>query len=192
MTPSPVSTEGPMSHRQLSRGSWLAVAVAALALVVVIGALIPTIRDVLSPGPKTAAEAEQDQERRIDQQAERLEKHLALARGRSMFVVPPPPNALAEGEAAEEEAEQVAEGPAPKPTRYGGPDPIAIIYNTVWFSDSSMVAVGKERSGIRVVSVDGAPWSVRLRWREVEFDVPIFENTTPSFLQQKSESRGRP
>lgn len=192
MTPPPVSHGSPFTHRQLSRLSWGAIVIAVLGVVAIVSALVPTVRDLVRPGPRTAEEAEQDQERRIDQQAERLEKHLALAQGRSMFVVPPPPNALAEGEAGAAEPEEVAEGPAPKPTRYGGPDPIAIINNTVWFSDSSMIGVGKERSGIRVVSVDRAPWSVRLRWREVEFDVPIFENTTPSFLQKKSESRGRP
>ena len=184
MTPAPNNPAPVTTHaRDLSLFSWLAVLVAAITAAIIFGALVPSVRDILAPGPETAREAEQDQERRIEQFNERMAQSLALAQGRSMFVVPPAPDAVAQEEAAKAAAaEKAADGPAPKPTRYGGPDPIAIINDTVWFSDSTMVPVGKERGGIRVVSVRNAPWSVRLRWREVEFDVPIFENTTPSFL----------
>lgn len=191
MKPAPLPTNAPATHRDLSLVAWCAIILVGLASLAVGRALVPTVRDLLTPGPETVSAAEQDFERRIGEFHEAASGNLALAQGRSMFVVPPPPNALAESDQPEQEAE-VSEGPAPTPTRYGGPDPIAVINNAVWFSDSTVVSVGRERSGIRVVSVDNAPWSVRLRWREVEFDVEIFENTTQTFLQQNSESRGRP
>ena len=191
MTPAPMPTNAPATHRHLSLLAWGAILMVGLTALAVGRALVPTVRDLLTPGPKTASAAEQDFERRIGEFHEAASENLALAQGRSMFVVPPPPNAIAEADQPEPEAE-VAEGPAPTPTRYGGPDPIAVINNAVWFSDSTDVPVGRERSGVEVVSVDNAPWTVRLRWREVEFDVEIFENTTQTFLQQNSESRGRP
>jgi len=191
MTPTAPNPNAPITHRDLTRLAWCAIAVVVVAVLAFASELVPTLRVVVSPGPRTAGEAEQDQERRVGQFNERQTRYLAQAQGRSMFVVPPPPNELAAGEKPAEEETPDAEGPAPKPSRYAGPDPIAVINNAVWFSDSTVVAVGKERSGVRVVSVDDAPWSVRLRWREVEFDVPIFENTTQSFLT-KPESRGRP
>ena len=187
-TPHP--SNAPFTRRDLSMLSWVAIAVAALALFALISALAPTVVALLTPGPESAEAAEQDQERRIAQYNERLAKSLALAQGRSMFVVPPAPDAIAQAEKDKAKAAEAAdEGPAP--TRYTGPDPIAVINNTVWFSDSTSVPLGKERAGIRVVSVDRAPWSVRLKWRNVEFDVPIFENTTPSFLT-KSTTSARP
>lgn len=189
MTKAPPSSTGPFTHRDLSPLSWAAIIIAAIALLALATSLGPTVIALVTPGPESAEAAEQDQERRIAQYNERIAKSLALAQGRSMFVVPPAPDAIAQAEKDKAKPEAAADGPAP--TRYTGPDPIAVINNTVWFSDSTSVAVGKERNGIRVVSVARAPWSVRLKWRNVEFDVPIFENTTPSFLT-KSNPPARP
>lgn len=183
----PTPSNAPFTRRDLSMLSWVAIAVAGLALLALATSLTPTLVALVTPGPDSAEAAEQDQERRIAQYNERLAKSLALSQGRSMFVVPPAPDAIAQAEEDKARAAAAAdEGPAP--TRYTGPDPIAVINDTVWFSDSTSVPLGKERGGIRVVSLNRAPWSVRLKWRNVEFDVPIFENTTPSFLTKSSTS----
>jgi len=185
MTQAPPNANVPYTHRDLSPLAWAAIGVGAIALLALGSALWPTLVAIVTPGPESAEAAEQDQERRIAQFNERLVHALALAQGRSMFVVPPAPDAIAQAEREKAKAAAAAPDEGPAPARYSGPDPIAVINNTVWFSDSTQIAVGKERGGIRVVSVDRAPWTVRLKWRNVEFDVPIFENTTPSFLSKK-------
>ncbi len=191
MTGAPIPPSAPFTHRELSRLAWTASIIAGIAVLALGSALWPTLVALVTPGPESAEAAEQDQERRIAQQAERLAKSLALAQGRSMFVVPPAPDAIAQAEKEKAKATAATcEGPAL--ARYSGPDPIAVINDTVWFSDSTSVAVGKERGGIRVVSVARAPWSVRLKWRNVEFDVPIFENTTPTFLTKPTTTSARP
>jgi hypothetical protein len=45
----------------------------------------------------------------------------------------------------------------------------------------TLTAGGEGRQGVEVLSTN-LPWSVKLRWREVEFDVQLFERTTQQFL----------
>ncbi len=112
----------------------------------------------------------------LEAQGEAFEADLALAldrvHGRSLFWQmgdrpadpPPPPPAPPPRDP----------GPPPLPTRYGGPDVIAMINGQVWLSNGDRIGVGEEAGGVEVVSLS-APWYATLLWDGVEFDVPLFE-----------------
>ncbi len=100
--------------------------------------------------------------------------------GRSMFfrppAPPPPPPPVRDPEPRPDP------GPPPKPTRYGGPEIIAMIDGHVWFDNGNILEVGGEGDGeIRVVDWS-PPWSARVEWEEVEFDVELFKRTSEQYL----------
>ena len=161
-------------------GTWGAMALGAivLATVAVVVSGWSLARDAVTLRPESVAPTEAEVQ---EGYASAMEARLAQIRGRAMFFVPPAPAEVAE---QEEEAPE-DEGPAPKPTRYGGPDVVAVANGAVWFSNERRVAVGDEGAGVRVVSIDGSPWSVRLEWRGEEFDVQVFERTTDRFLNKE-------
>ena len=126
---------------------------------------------------------------------ERLELAQRRVDGRSLFFTPPRPRPPA--------PPPVRVDPPPRgptiPTRYAGPQVIAIINNLVWFDDGSKLAPkpvdvsgsdgvdAGSMNGLAVWSVD-PPWSVRVWWsgREWTLDlfernvlVPMFEPPTP-------------
>lgn len=162
-------------------GTWGMVALGAIVLVFVVASVTgwTFVRDAWTLRPESVAPTEAEVQ---EGYASAMEERLAQIRGRSMFFVPPAPAEVAEQE--NEEAPE-DEGPAPKPTRYGGPDVVAVVNGAVWFTNERRVPVGEEEGGVRVVSVENSPWTVRLEWRGVEFDVPVFERTTGRFLKQE-------
>lgn len=176
----------PNGGRRLGRVSWLALALAvaaAAALAVTVG---PLVRALLIPAPGDAGEEAQERRQRLESYRRSMEDRVAQAIGRSMFWVPPAPDA-AEEAGEEPEAEPEPAGPPPRPSRYGGPEVIAVINGAVWFENDDVVRVGESAGGVGVVSVDGSPWTVRLTWRGVEFDVEIFERTTQRFLAPRRD-----
>ena len=50
---------------------------------------------------------------------------------------------------------------------------------------------GEGKRGIRVVSTS-APWSARVEWKEVEFDVELFKRTTERYLDPLEPGTGAP
>lgn len=170
---------------------WVAIIVIVLGLVIAFGGARGLVMAWLEKSVGDSDRARAEQEQRLEQYAEETTSRLAQVKGRSMFFVPPSPEELvAEDEPEPEPDPVVDEGPAPKPTRYGGPAVIAVVNNSVWIASGEMIGIGEEAEGVRVVNVDDAPWSVRLEWREVEFDVPLFERTTPRFLRTSESSSG--
>jgi len=94
--------------------------------------------------------------------------------GRSLFFVPsapppPPPPAVAEAD----RPPPAPPPPPPPPARYGGPQIVALINDTVWFAGGEKVAAGESGGGVRVIAVD-APWSAKVEWSGVEFEVDLF------------------
>lgn len=160
----------------------VALGVALLAIVVLCVSGWPLVRDALTRRVGDVAELEAEQEKQVGLYTSAMEERVKQINGRSMFFVPPAP-----AEVAEKEKEPEDEGPAPEPTRYGGPDVIAVVNGTVWFGNDRRIAVGEERDGIKVVSVGESPWSVKLEWRGVEFDVQVFERTTGRFLEKEED-----
>ena len=70
----------------------------------------------------------------------------------------------------------------PPPSRYGGPSIAYVWDDRVTFeNDMTLTAGGEGQSGVEVLSTN-LPWSVKVRWRGVEFDVQLFERTTSDFL----------
>ena len=122
---------------------------------------------LLAPTP-AALEAKSEEKRQAEQQAGVFAGYVTQIDGRSLFIVPAPPST----EVAEETPEETI---PTAPTRYGGPGVIAAINGAVWFSDGTRRVVGEaEKDGLAVVSVN-APWDIGVRWRGVEFTVPVFE-----------------
>jgi len=161
-------------------GTWGTLALGAMVLALVFVGVTgwALVRDAAMLRPESVAPAEAEVQEGYESA---MEERLAQVRGRSMFFVPPAPAEVAE----EVEETPEDEGPAPKPTRYAGPDIVAVVNGAVWFANERRVAVGEEGGGVRVVSVDGSPWSVRLEWRGEEFDVQVFERTTDRFLTKE-------
>lgn len=102
--------------------------------------------------------------------AESIQKHAdAIAwdrdqfRGRSLFFIPLKPD---ERPVVTETAK-----------RYEGPSLSMFINGTAYFSDGQKVSAAEpEGKSLRFIRAT-PPWSVRVRWRGTEFDVPIFEKT---------------
>lgn len=105
-----------------------------------------------------------------------IEGMLAQIDGRSMWFVPAPPDPPSPPRV---ERPAVAESAPPPPSRYGGPEIIGVVNGQVWFSDGKKLSVGDEaEGGVRVVSIEDAPYAVRVEWQNVEFEVPLFERNT--------------
>lgn len=189
---------GPAGAEKVTWGTpgllgWCALAVLAIGLVIAFGGTRGFVEAMLEKSVGDGDRAAREQEQRLEQYETDLRSWMAQVKGRSMFFVPPSPEEIVAVDEPEEVPEEIVEedlGPPPKPTRYGGPNVIAVVNNSVWIASGTMIPVGDEAEGVRVVSVEDAPWSVRLEWREVEFDVPLFERTTQRFLRVSEPSSG--
>jgi hypothetical protein len=117
--------------------------------------------------------------------------HQERFNGRSLFFrpLPPPPAPVPQRErpvAPPAPPVQAPTGPPPPPATYGGPAPMNVLGETVWFRPRNprelglRIAVGQEVEGIRVVAVE-PPWHVELAWQRGEYRVPIF-NRKDSFF----------
>lgn len=109
-------------------------------------------------------------------------RHEASAVGRSMFYIPfaPPPPPPPPPPPAPPRS---SPPPPPPPSRYDGPPIVAMLGNGVWFESGEIAGVGEEVDGVLVISLS-PPWSARLEWKGVEFDVPLFDRTTGQFLEK--------
>lgn len=162
-----------MSVRQAWNGTAYGVAAGAIvALLVVVLALWSVIVAFGAPSPESSAFDLASLDARAD--AHDLgydEKLLAQLNGRSMFFVPPkpppPPPPARKDEAREER-------PPPPPSRYGGSDLIAIFYDKAWFKNGERLGVGDEGAGVEVIELV-PPWHARVRWRDIEFTIELFE-----------------
>jgi len=150
-----------------------------LALVLTIRALFPAATAVFASSPREPLT--------LDEQAKHLSAYnasfdtsLAQIDGRSFFFIPPEPPAKPKPKPKPEERKEPP--PAPAPSRYGGPDVIAVVFDQVWFKDGKKIRVGETDGDIEVLENSSAPWSVRLRWKGIEFDVEIFERTATKLL----------
>lgn len=98
--------------------------------------------------------------------------------GRSPFFVPsapppPPPPPPPPAPPAPAPAPPPPPAPPPAPGSYGGPAIVGVANDVVWFEDNLRLVVGGPGEGELAVLASAAPWSVRVRWKGVEFDVPI-------------------
>lgn len=108
--------------------------------------------------------------------------------GRSVFFKPRPPRRdtppLPRPRVVERKEEPKIEAPPPEPKRppYNGPSVIAALGGTVFFSDDVSRALGDgEKDRVEVLAVD-LPWTVKVKFREWEYDLPLFERKFHQYL----------
>lgn len=153
--------------RGLGWSGWTAVLLLAVTVAIAARSGVALIGSLFGPsGEDSLADR-----RGLDPSEDILRNHVAQIDGRTMFFTPdappPPPPQVTE-------REPEAPRPDPAPSRYGGPAIVGMMFDSVWFSNEMRLQVGESGSGVRVISMD-APWSARLEWRDVEFDVPFME-----------------
>lgn len=151
----------------------VAVALAAATLLMQAG---PLARALFVPSA-ASADAPSEDGARAERFRTAFDGNLAQIDGRSMFFTPPAPPPPARAETPRGDT-------APRaPTRYDGPAIIAMINGSVWFADGRRLAVGGEGDSTLSVLSQNGPWSARVLWQGVEFDVPLFERTTERFIE---------
>jgi len=148
-----------------------AIVVAALSAAVALWFLVPFAADAVVPAPRELAKGE-DPQKNADQQKVTFDKYVAQVRGRSLFFVPPPPRANEPVEVAKVDESK----PPPPPSSYGGPSIVAMLSDTVWFSNGKKLKVGESSDGVKVVELM-PPWQSKLEWKGVEFEVGFFERS---------------
>ncbi len=135
--------------------------------------------------------------RAFDAQLARHEAAIELARsrfdGRSLFVMPappyrppPPPPPLP------------PEPPPPPrpvtpaaPAEYSGPKPMGMIGGSVYFEGIPPVAVGEDRDGLKVLSVE-PPSHVRVSHRGGTYLVPVWDPSDLTSLSRREAGTGSP
>lgn len=95
--------------------------------------------------------------------------------GRSPFFVPgaPPPPPPPAPPPAPPPPPAAPPAPPPPPSTYGGPKVVAVVNDRVVFADKRTLVVGENESEDLRVLDSSAPWSIRVLWKGVEFDVPL-------------------
>ncbi|MCA9282471.1 MAG: hypothetical protein H6812_05665 [Phycisphaeraceae bacterium] len=146
-----------------------------------VSSVLPVIGDALTGVPAVGDETSST-DKALARFADEHKTREASAIGRSMFFIPfapppPPPPPPPPRDAPPPPP------PPPPPSRYGGAKIIGILGETVWFDTGEIVAIGDESDGVRVLAVS-PPWSARLEWKGVEFDVPLFVRNTDRFLEK--------
>ncbi|MEQ8843992.1 MAG: hypothetical protein RIB58_03980 [Phycisphaerales bacterium] len=96
--------------------------------------------------------------------------------GRSPFFVPgaPPPPPPPAPPPAPPAPPPPPPAPPPPPSSYGGPKVVAVVNDRVLFDNKDWLGIGEESGELEVLGAS-APWSIRVRWKDVEFDVPLLE-----------------
>lgn len=167
--------------------------VGAIALVLIMAAILVAGRAAWRVGEAFVIATPSELSRPSEGDRPDIEGMLAQIDGRSMWFVPAPPDPPAPPPV---ERATVAASPPPPPSRYGGPAIIGLVNGQVWFSDGKRLAVGDDaQGGVRVVSIDGAPYAIRIEWQNVEFDVPLFERNTlivPAQVETTEAARVEP
>jgi len=164
--------------RRMTRVGWV-----AFAVLLITGFILATggwrVIQSFFQSSSNLEQAAANQLEGVSKYNESFDLPLKQIAGRTLFHRPIEPK-----EPEEPKEEPKTEGPAPPPTRYGGPAIIGMIDKTVFFDDGRRLSVGDEAdNGLEVVEPRG-PWSAVVRWRGVEFEVQLFERTTKEFLKE--------
>lgn len=185
MTPPPIEPSA-ITWKTPGAAGYGALLLVVIGLIVTGRTLLPAI--VAATVSDEVAEAEEfDPQKQHDAFASDLETWVATAQGRSVFFIPPKPIIeeviVDEGD---DQDENTTTDPV-KPRTYGGKKIIAAMNGRIWLDDGTIIPLGEEAQGVKLVHLDNLPWTARVEWREVEFDVDIFENTTGNFLSTRGD-----
>ncbi len=172
---------------------WFAILAAILALVIAFRVIVSFSMTLLATDGVDSSDPQALQlARYAERHQEAIERDAQRFVGRSAFFVPPapvpPPPPPPPPRDPVETPPPRDPGPPPPPSSYGGPKIAYVWDDRVTFeNDMTLIVGGEGQSGVEVLETN-LPWSVKVRWREVEFDVQLFERTTPSFLVDPSEN----
>lgn len=102
-------------------------------------------------------------------------RYRAQLDGRSPFFVPgaPPPPPPPPPPPAPPPPPTPPPAPPPVPSSYGGPKIVAVVNGRVLFDNKTSLAVGEGSDDELRVLESAAPWSIRVMWQGIEFDVPL-------------------
>jgi hypothetical protein len=179
-TPSSVAWLG--AWRVATPGAKIATALSIAATIIVLVMGVPLLIDLVSPAPVPPAKVG-DPAKNAEQQKVTFDGYVAQIKGRSLFFVPPPPRA------AEPPPEASGSHAPPPPSSYGGPSIVAMLSDVVWFSNGKKMKVGESGDDLEVVSL-APPWTSRLKWKGVEFDVGFFDRQ--KVIKDGKASSGEP
>lgn len=170
----------------MSRLGWGACAVLALAGGVGLASCWPALSAAFSKTPPARTDAP-DPKAAEALHAQGLKAQVASAKGRSLFFVPPRPPPPPTPRPKEDHTPPPP-APDPKPTRYGGPSIQALVTGTVWFSDGKKAEIGETigsgSSAVTVLAAD-TPYAVKLRWKEQDWDVAMFDRDNAVFPSER-------
>lgn len=161
---SPVSA----AWRIMTRSGRVAAVLAIVAAVVLVLSLWTTITAILGPSPRPPVVPAAQQH--AEQQKKAFDGYLAQFGGRSLFVLPVPPRVPD----PEPVVSNSPDRPSPPPSSYGGPSIVAMLSDLVWFSGGRRLKVGEKSDDIEVIALH-PPWEAKLKWKDVEFTVGLFE-----------------
>jgi len=187
---------------------WSASAIAITTLVTV-ALIVPVIGVLLQPGagePEVFSKLEQYQDAHTKDAA----IYEARVKGRYLFSSPPPPPredppepVVRKPDPPEQQRQDPPEpqeptGPPPPPPNYQGPPVRFVVGETVFFEAPPSgdkpfsVSVGHEMNGVKVISTDDLPRSVRLGFKGGEYDVDVFENWNAVAMVQPPDESDQP
>ena len=156
-------------RRRAGGPRWLGACMAAL-IALTIGWCFwhawPVVRAARLPAMDSGAQRTDDD--RLAEFSATLRAQQAQIDGRSMFFIPPRPRP------PRPEYTDTAPRVPIKPSRYGGPAIIAMVNGSVLFADGQRVRMGESGRGVKVVSLS-VPWSAKVEWEGIEFDVELFQ-----------------
>lgn len=177
-----------MAQIPMTTSSFVTIGAIAVTTIAVLGAVPPLLNAIIADAPAPA-----DLAGRFEQFAEGHEKLAAENRarfeGRSFFFAPKPPPGWSPPTRTTTPApvrprvEDTDDRPPPSPPPpravvYNGPPPIGMDGQSVYFDkDGIRIRVGEtnEDLGVTVLSVEGAPWTVKISFEDTEFDLPLFK-----------------
>lgn len=175
-----------LSLRQLNGPAIFALVVVALAIIVALWSIWPLMTDAWRGAPKKLSSVENNEEVQT-RRNEAFDGYLAQIQGRSLFHVPPPPQAPEPDKPVEVDPDK----PPPPPTSYGGPAIVAMLSDTVWFASGKKMKLGDKEDDLEIISLT-PPWMGKLRWKGVDFDVNLFEKSNMLKENKSDESTPDP
>lgn len=153
----------------------IAALVAAAATLAYVAFLLASFAGLFLGDP-AAADAAGTGEQRLASFTDSIKRDTAQIEGRSLFFIPPAPRPPPPPPPPQRD--DGPPPPPPPPSSYGGPAIIGVVVDTVWFADGKKLKVGDESGDLKIVSIGEAPYTARIAWKGVEFDVPFLPRQT--------------
>jgi len=158
----------------------VAIGAAVVAGVLATFPLLRLVNALIGPRPTIAPVAEA--EKQTKERSATFSVYVDQFAGRSLFYnpaiasAPPPPP-----------PDDPGNFEPPKPTSYGGPAILAMIFDEVWFTDGTRVRLGETKDDIKIVAMN-PPWDATIAWKGVDFKVELFQKNTVVFKESAARS----